>query len=399
MHGIQHLFRQHALEKETSIDGWPSSALSPSSEISPSSVISITMPNGNTNWDQGNTFSHDGMMGCDDNVALSPPSSDKVLNQLHLASSPQPVPMTKQHLRSPDYGGYNTSASGSKRAAFVRSPHNHVQEQSFKRNTPARKTSCERSVSPASQNVSFSINFPEKLIFKQKISSQYQYQYRRNSLDNHHPSSPPSNTGFFPHDLDDIYEYKTDHQYFTYTGPTNNSNRHNLSSDSQRAALFRNNGMQSLDEYAAYSPCRQSNFDPDRYLSRLSQFDNSSFAKSLSSSISQNSISTSNGGSGTSSNSSRDKISKSHHHHSIQEMVKHFGKKMHIWPRNRHESINETISNTAPLEIDPAEEFRVRSKSLDVPQTKKIFDDCGSTYKIYNTILKEGNDTKYLHIK
>lgn len=147
--------------------------------------------------------------------------------------------------------------------------------------------------------------------------------------------------------------------------------------------------MQSLDEYVAYSPQRSSNFDAERYLNRLSQFDNSSFAKSLSSSISQNSVGgTSNN---SSSNSSRDKMSKSHHHHSIQEMVKHFGKKMHIWPRHRHESINETTSNSSPLEEDPAEQFRNRSKSLDVPQTKKIVDDCESTYRIYNTILKEGN--------
>lgn len=153
--------------------------------------------------------------------------------------------------------------------------------------------------------------------------------------------------------------------------------------------------MQSLDEYAAYSPSRQSNFDADRYLSRLSQFDSSSFAKSLSSSISQNSVTTSNGtASGTSSNSSRDRMSKTHHHHSIQEMVKHFGKKMHIWPRHRHESINETISNGTPLETNAEEDFRVRSKSLDVPQTKKILGDCASTYKIYNTILKEGKYSK-----
>ncbi|XP_063695762.1 uncharacterized protein LOC134827137 isoform X4 [Culicoides brevitarsis] len=346
MHGIQQLFRQHALDKETSIDSWANT-----SDISPNSELSINnMPNGGNSaaWDQ-----------------------DKVLNQLHLASSPQPVPT--KHLRSPDYGGgYNNG--NSRRAAYGRSPHNHVQQEySFKRNTPTRKTSCEqRSASPAS----------------------YYTPHRRNSLDNHNPSSPPANTGFFPHDLDDIYEYKTDHQYFTYTGPpssSSNSHRHpSISSDSQRAALFRNSGMQSLDEYAAYSPSRHSNFDADRYLTRLGQFDNSSFAKSLSSSISQSSVGTSNGtASGASSNSSRDKITKNHHHHSIQEMVKHFGKKMHIWPRHRHESINETVSNGTPLETNAEEEFRKRSKSLDVPQTKKILDDCASTYKIYNAILKE----------
>lgn len=151
MHGVQHLFRQHALEKEASIEGW--SLSSPNSEISPSSDIRITMPNGNANWDQGNKRSDNMVDACNDNVAFSP-SSDKVLNQLHLASSPQPVPMTK-HLRSPDYGGYNNGGSSNRRAVYGRSPHNHVQEQSFKRNTPSRKTSCEqRSVSPAAQNVS-----------------------------------------------------------------------------------------------------------------------------------------------------------------------------------------------------------------------------------------------------
>lgn len=153
MHGIQQLFRQHALEKETSIDGWSSSTISPNSENSSSRDISIMIPN--ANWEQGNKRSaKDNKMGCNDNVALSP-SSDKVLNQLHLASSPQPVPMTK-HLRSPDYSAYNNGSNGTnRRAAYGRSPHNHVQEQSLKRNTPSRKTSCEqRSNSPASQNVS-----------------------------------------------------------------------------------------------------------------------------------------------------------------------------------------------------------------------------------------------------
>lgn len=191
-----------------------------------------------------------------------------------------------------------------------------------------------------------------------------------------------------PHDLDDIYEYKTDHQYFTHTG-TSNYSRFPISSDNHRNALFRNGGMHSLDEYAS-SPGRNSNFDTERYVNRLTQFDNSSFAKSLSSSISQSSVS--NGGN-SSSNSSRDKMSKSgnhHHHHSIQEMIKHFSKKVHIWPRHRHESINESTSNSSPLETNE-EAFRSRSRSLDVPQTRKILDDCESTYRIYNTILKEGN--------
>lgn len=160
-----------------------------------------------------------------------------------------------------------------------------------------------------------------------------------------------------------------------------------ITSDQQRNAIFRNQGVHSLDEYSV-SP-RPSNFDADRYLNRLTQFDNTSFAKELSASVSSNS----NNGSIGSGNSSRDKISKSnHHHHSIQEMIKHFGKRVHIWPRQRHESINESTSNSAPLENQDSS-FRGRSKSLDVPQARKVFDDCETTYKIYNKILKEGKLT------
>lgn len=80
-------------------------------------------------------------------------------------------------------------------------------------------------------------------------------------------------------------------------------------------------------------------------------------------------------------------------------MIKHLGKKVHIWPRNRHDSINENeIVNTSPNnrnvvspEMEPIENFRSRSKSLDVNLTRrKVLDDCEATYKIYNKILKEG---------
>lgn len=81
-------------------------------------------------------------------------------------------------------------------------------------------------------------------------------------------------------------------------------------------------------------------------------------------------------------------------------MIKHFGKKVHIWPRNRHDSINENeIAGNSNRqkewqtpELEPQQEkFRSRSKSLDVNISRKVLDDCESTYKIYNRILKEGN--------
>ena len=127
---------------------------------------------------------------------------------------------------------------------------------------------------------------------------------------------------------------------------------------------------------------------------RRTRLDNTSFIRNLNSAISQNSVDSGHQSS-CSSNNSKEKLShKSHHHHSIHEMIKHFGKKVHIWPRNRHDSINENeISNATRVATTPEpepENFRSRSKSLDVTYQRKILDDCESTYKIYNRILKEG---------
>lgn len=205
-------------------------------------------------------------------------------------------------------------------------------------------------------------------------------------MDGYH--SPDRNNAYFPHDLDDIYEYKTDHQYFTHTGASNNNDRCNISSDAQRNSLFRNNLMiHSMDEYSS---------SPRDQVIR-SKFDNSSFVRSLNSTVSQNSVDSGNQSSGGSSNNSKEKLShKNHHHHSIHEMIKHFGKKVHIWPRNRHDSINENEiaqNSVSTPEPDKVENFRTRSKSLDVNISRKVLDDCESTYKIYNKILREGNAT------
>lgn len=193
-----------------------------------------------------------------------------------------------------------------------------------------------------------------------------------------------SNT-YFPHDLDDIYEFKNDHLYFTHTGTSspNNNERYSLSSDEKRNLLFRNNNLiHSLEE---------------RELAGKNRFDNSSFIRGLNSVISQNSVDSGNQ-TGSSNNNSREKISKSHHHHSIHEMIKNLGKKVHIWPRNRHDSINENEissggrqSSCQTPEPEVHEKFRSRSKSLDVNLTRKVLDDCEATYKIYNRILREGN--------
>lgn len=204
---------------------------------------------------------------------------------------------------------------------------------------------------------------------------------RRGSLDGH---NSPVNNGYFPHDLNDIYEYKTDHQYFTHMGTYQNNchDKHAINSEAYRNSLFRNN--QYLDDSAGD-------------LKQKGRLDNTSFIRHLNSSISQSSVDSGTGGSTTASsnNNSKEKLTKSNHHHSIHEMIKSIGKKVHIWPRNRHDSINEneifkdrSLSTPEPSQQD---NFRSRSKSLDVTMSKRILDDCESTYKIYNRILKEGN--------
>lgn len=137
--------------------------------------------------------------------------------------------------------------------------------------------------------------------------------------------------------------------------------------------------MHSLDEFS------------DNTRDSRGRFDNSSFIKGLSTSInsSNNSVNLSS--------SPKEKPSKSHgghHHHSIHEMIKNFGKKVNIWPsRHRHDSINETqlpSHKAATAKEARQADFRSRSRSLDVEQVKKLTDDCEATYKIYNNILKEG---------
>ena len=72
-----------------------------------------------------------------------------------------------------------------------------------------------------------------------------------------------------------------------------------------------------------------------------------------------------------------------HRHHSIHEMIKHFGKRLgHI---RRQSECQES-----PKERD--EEFRNRSQSLDGGARHPSFDvDCETTYKIYESILRQGN--------
>ncbi|NP_001119720.1 SNF4/AMP-activated protein kinase gamma subunit [Bombyx mori] len=130
----------------------------------------------------------------------------------------------------------------------------------------------------------------------------------------------------------------------------------------------------------------------DRYKSR---FDNKNFAQKLTESVSSSSKTTSSErrGSGSSGSGHR------HKHHSIQELIRTFGKKVGSW---RHESGDSrrgscaapttSAEQTRTMEND---EFRSRSKSLDADHLHKVIqrpllEDCGATYQIFDAILKEG---------
>lgn len=199
-------------------------------------------------------------------------------------------------------------------------------------------------------------------------------------------NSPPTQSGgYFPHDLDDIYEGQNDHQYFTYSGASNqrNSERPSINSIFHRVGA----APASLDEYAS-SPMYHS-LDGGAGLFPRRRFDNNSFVRSISINEDDDSTSTSS----PKEHKHKHKDHHHHHHHSIQEMLKTFGKKVHIWPRKSHDNAVASSVCTSP-QNDPQENFRSRSKSLDVNTLRRpnrILEDCGATYKIYDKIVKEGN--------
>lgn len=73
----------------------------------------------------------------------------------------------------------------------------------------------------------------------------------------------------------------------------------------------------------------------------------------------------------------------------IQELIRHFGKKVHHWRSEGGYGRRNSCSEDGNGKID--EEFRGRSKSLDGASKKRpIIGDCEATYRIYDSILKEG---------
>ncbi|XP_049278470.1 uncharacterized protein LOC125761414 isoform X3 [Anopheles funestus] len=382
MHGIQHLFRQHALEKQASADSWHSA--NSSNQVLQGSTSTMSSASSASHQRPPNERSH---------------SIDE--SQVSLASEDYRLASSPRHIMA---------------GASVRSPTSPQEYYNLGVSIPRGRKSPESRGSQCS-DMSAGANGIKRMSKRtpDPRTNAYNPNARRGSLES--ACSPPNHhyntAGYFPHDLDDIYEYKTDHQYFTHTGAYQHP-AYPLTSDHQRNLLFqRNHGFQSLDEYAS-SGVSSSNSSNNRLLGYRHRFDNSSFARKLTQSISQSSIDSGHSSTSKSSTNNnnhekrnRDKGGNSshgshHHHHSITEMIKHLGKKAHIWPggRTRHSSISEDHHPTDErrsggggdgdgMIAPPKEDFRTRSRSLDVDQTRRILDDCESTYKIYNKILRE----------
>lgn len=83
---------------------------------------------------------------------------------------------------------------------------------------------------------------------------------------------------------------------------------------------------------------------------------------------------------------------KIHHYnnHGIQELIRHFGKKVHHWRSEGGYGRRNSCSEDGGSAKE--EEFRGRSKSLDGASKRTVkISDCEATYRIYDSILKEGD--------
>ncbi|GAB0094829.1 5'-AMP-activated protein kinase subunit gamma-1 [Sergentomyia squamirostris] len=332
MHGIQHLFRQHALDKQNSTESWHSAQ----SALSSQAHLQQHYNNQNSNYwrSTSRTISGDSSGGSSTGGDFP---QDIILEQL--SSSPQPVPDAQK------------------------SPGQLLPNRRWSPQSPDRqKSPGVHARSPFDAYSSYRERRMSSTPRKCTPSPNYQQSYRRGSLDNYGSPVVNGGGGFFPHDLDDIYEYKTDHQYFTHTGTFQKNEKVPIVSDKDRNIIFRTHAAHSLDDYTPNG------------LRHRHRFDNSSFARSLAEESSSPPV----------------KI-KNQNHHSFQEMLKQFGKR--VWQRGKSQDHSpHSLNHTSPLTSanDPQEHFRERSKSLDVTMQHRVLNDCGATYRIFDKILKEG---------
>ncbi|XP_032577360.1 uncharacterized protein LOC6620040 isoform X3 [Drosophila sechellia] len=362
MHGITHLYRQHAVEKQLSGgESWsrqiyPSYGSSADASSQGSRLYSVDSSSSSSSNSNNSGGGGSGTAGGENLGGVTGSAYAQWQSDRH--SLPQAVPDAPRSLANHHYRNSPTHQA-------------HYQQPtsgSLKRTPSSKRSFLDRSHSPAIYGSMRRSAGPD--------------------FGSPPPTAPVGGGGYFPHDLDDIYESQADHQYFTHTGasgpqqqrPTAISIFHRVSA-----------AHTSLDDYTLTGDAsRQSMNSTDSGVSsgpfNRQRFDNSSFAKSLS--IDEQDPQHSPHKDGHSKHG-KHHHHHSHHHHSIHELVKHFGKKMHLWPRKHHDA--QSVC-TSP-QNDPQENFRTRSKSLDVntlSRPNRILDDCGATYKIYDRIVKEG---------
>ncbi|XP_017961654.1 uncharacterized protein LOC108654654 isoform X3 [Drosophila navojoa] len=380
MHGLSHLYRQHAVEKQisegsvgvgargSSVDSWSHrnssrNSYEPSSSLQERTLY-CTESSSNSSSSNSNNSNNSALGG------VTGSAYSQWQTERH--SQPQAVPDAHKSLANHHHQqcNYNNSplhqANGGGQSGH-RSSYDSCYggsgiSGSLKRTPSSKRCMFERSHSPAIYG-----------------------SMRRGAPEFGSPPAAQPPGGYFPHDLDDIYESGADHQYFTHTGasgPQRSSERPTAISIFHRV----NAAASSMDDYST-GGSRQSVYSMDSGTLNVSvgrqRFDNSSFAKSLSIDEQEPSHKEEH---------HKHKYHGHHHHHnhhSIQEMLKTLGKKMHVWPRKNHDA--QSVC-TSPLN-DPQENFRTRSKSLDVntlSRANRILEDCGETYKIYERIVKEG---------
>ncbi|XP_060645758.1 uncharacterized protein LOC132784269 isoform X4 [Drosophila nasuta] len=386
MHGISHLYRQHAVEKQlsgggSSADSWSQhnnsrnvygygSNNEPSSSLQSHHLYSVdSSSSSSSNSNNSNNSTMGGVTG-----------SAYAQWQTERHSQPQAVPDALKSLANHHYnnspthhqatGGQSGTSCGPRNSYDSCYTNGSGISSSLKRTPSSKRSFLERSHSPAIYG-----------------------SMRRGAPDFGSPPPQPSG-GYFPHDLDDIYESQADHQYFTHTGA---SGQQRSSERPTAISIFNrvNAAATSLDDYSMGGSRQSMNSTDSGCIHMPSggpfvrhRFDNASFAKSLS--VDESGPDGGHAAHGQSPHKEGHKHKHHHHHHhSIQEMLKHFGKKIHVWPRKHHDA--QSVC-TSP-QNDPQENFRTRSKSLDVntlSRPNRILDDCGATYKIYDRIVKEG---------
>ncbi|XP_032593039.1 uncharacterized protein LOC6564447 isoform X3 [Drosophila grimshawi] len=388
MHGITHLYRQHAVDKQlsggSSTDSWQQPANGRNSyEMNSSLQYRMDSSNSSSsNSNNSNNSTHSTLGG----VTGSAYSNWQTERQGH--SQPQAVPNAPKSLANHPqlpYGNsptHQANGGGGQRSSY---------DSCYTSGSTGISGSLRRT--PSSR----------RSFFEQCHSPSIFGSMRRGAPDFGSPPPTQPSGGYFPHDLDDICETHADHQYFTHTGASGQrgSDRPTAVSIFTRV----NAAACSMDDYS-FGGSRQCAASMDSggltvpYARH--RFDNSSFVKSLSideqdSGQSGNEQSQGHSGRGHSPSPHKEGHHKHkgghhhhhHHHHSIQEMLKHFGKKIHVWPR-KHTDAQSVC--TSP-QNDPQENFRTRSKSLDVNtlnRPNRILADCGETYKVFDRIVKEG---------